>query len=120
MGGCTSNVHRPEIAEATKNKDGVFFVDLRRTVASAGEAEREKSIAKELVEKNCKLPENVNNAVCENPQGFVLYSAQVRNAIWNSIPKMYSLNSEASILPRRMSAALNKWRSSWGRVSGMV
>jgi hypothetical protein len=26
----------------------------------------------------------------------------------NSIPKMYSLNSEASILPRRMSAALNR------------
>ena len=37
----------------------------------------------------------------------------------NSIPKMYSLNSEASILPRRMSAAANRWRSSCGRVSGM-
>ena len=35
----------------------------------------------------------------------------------NSIPKMYSLNSEASILPRRMSAAANKWRSSCGNVS---
>src|SRR5690606_7861494 len=35
-----------------------------------------------------------------------------------SIPKMYSLNSEASILPRRMSAALKRWRSSWGRVNG--
>ena len=34
-----------------------------------------------------------------------------------SIPKMYSLNSEASIFPRRMSAAAKRWRSSWGRVS---
>ena len=32
-------------------------------------------------------------------------------------PKMYSLNSEASILPRRMSAAAKRWRSSWGSVS---
>ena len=38
----------------------------------------------------------------------------------NSMPKMYSLNSAASILPRRMSAALNRWRSSCGRVSGIV
>ncbi len=37
----------------------------------------------------------------------------------NSIPKMYSLNSEASILPRRTSAAPNRWRSSCARVSGM-
>lgn len=86
MGGCTSNVHRPEMAQATKNKDGVFFVDLRRSVASAGEAEREKSITQELVEKNCKLPENNNNAVCVNPKGFILYSAQVRNAIWGKGP----------------------------------
>lgn len=28
------------------------------------------------------------------------------------VPKMYSLNSEASILPRRMSAAAKRWRSS--------
>ena len=34
----------------------------------------------------------------------------------NSIPKMYSLNSEASILPRRMSAAANRCRSSCGNV----
>ena len=32
------------------------------------------------------------------------------------MPKMYSLNSEASILPRRMSAAANRWRSSCGNV----
>ena len=35
----------------------------------------------------------------------------------NSIPKMYSLNSDASILPRKMSAAANKCRSNWGNVS---
>ena len=35
----------------------------------------------------------------------------------NSIPKMYSLKSEASILPRRMSAAPNRCRSSCGSVS---
>jgi hypothetical protein len=29
------------------------------------------------------------------------------------------LNSEASILPRRMSAALKRWRSSCGRVKSM-
>ena len=33
-----------------------------------------------------------------------------------SIPKMYSLNSEASILPRKMSAALSRCRSSCGSV----
>ena len=35
----------------------------------------------------------------------------------NSAPKMYSLNSEASILPRKMSTAANRCRSSCGSVS---
>ena len=34
-----------------------------------------------------------------------------------SMPKMYSLNSDASIFPRKMSAAAKRWRSSWGNVS---
>ena len=38
-----------------------------------------------------------------------------RHRFRNSIPKMYSLNSEASILPRRMSAAANRCRSSCGK-----
>src|SRR6266540_2705162 len=35
----------------------------------------------------------------------------------NSIPKMKSLYSDASILPRRMSAAVNRCRSNWDNVS---
>lgn len=70
MGGCTSNVHRPEIAEATRT--GVFFLDLRRSLESAGEAEREKKITAELLANNCKLPVNVKHPVCLNPSGFSL------------------------------------------------
>src|SRR5690606_6912423 len=36
--------------------------------------------------------------------------------LMNSMPKMNSLNSLASILPRRMSAALKRKPSSWERV----
>lgn len=35
-------------------------------------------------------------------------------------PKMNSLDSEASILPRRMSAPARRWRSSQGRVSWFI
>lgn len=89
LGGCSSNVHRPEIAEATKT--GVFFLDLRRTFVQAGEAEHEKAITKELLEKNCKLPVNAQHPVCLNPGGFVLYSGQVRNAIWGKGPVFYGV-----------------------------
>ena len=40
----------------------------------------------------------------------------VGEALEKSRPKMNSLNSEASILPRRMSAALKRKHSSWERV----
>lgn len=89
MGGCTSNVHRPEIAEATKT--GVFFLDLRRSLESAGEQKLEKNVTAELVEKNCKLPVNAQNPVCLNPSGFSLYSGQVRNAMWGKGPVFYGV-----------------------------
>lgn len=89
LGGCTSNVHRPEIAEATKT--GVFFLDLRRSFESAGESKLEKNVTAELLDKNCKLPANAKHPVCLNPNGFSLYSGQVRNAIWGKGPVFYGV-----------------------------
>ncbi|MHB1352164.1 MAG: hypothetical protein ACYCWA_02510 [Thiobacillus sp.] len=89
LGGCASNIHRPEIAEATPT--GVFYLDLRRPVADTREADLEKKVTAELLERNCKLPVNAQHPVCLNPGEFSLYSGQVRNALWGKGPVFYGV-----------------------------
>lgn len=91
VSGCTSNIHRPEIAEASPTKDGVFFLDLRRSFASAGEEKLEKNITAELLETNCKLPVNATHPVCSVPGKFALYSGQLRNGLWGKGPIFYGV-----------------------------
>lgn len=91
LSGCTNNIHRPEIAEASPTKDGVFFLDLRRSLASAGEEKLEKNVTAELLERNCKLPVNTDNPVCLEPERFALYSGQLRNGLWGKGPVFYGV-----------------------------
>ena len=88
MSGCTSNLHRPEIAEASPTKDGVFFLDLRKSFAQTSE---EKEITSELLETNCKLQVNVGHPVCREPEKFAIYNGQLRNGMWGKGPVFYGV-----------------------------
>lgn len=85
MSGCSSTLYKPELAQATPKKDGVFFVDLRVGPWEITSKEVKEPVSRLLAE-NCTLAANINHPVCKSPGDFVLYNGQLRNAMWGKGP----------------------------------
>lgn len=96
--GCSSTLYKPSITEASPNRDGVFFVDLRNGPWEIDSKEVKEPVARFLRE-NCGLAENSGKPVCKNPRGFVLYNGQLRNAMWGKGPVFM-----ATFVPKSLNA----------------
>lgn len=81
ISGCSSTAYKPEIAESMPRKDGVLYVDLRNNPLPLDYRDI-KTPVERLLKESCVLPVNVEHPVCRNPNDFVMFSAQVRNAMW--------------------------------------
>lgn len=90
MGGCGSTAYKPEIAQATPTRDGVFYVDLRNKPVPFDYSDIKEPVER-LFKESCALPENAELNLCHAPKDYELFGAQVRNAVWGKGPVFFGV-----------------------------